>query len=375
MTFSISIDTDRPLPAYNNQVIKFTDDLAGAAVKATITVGSNIFVVFPDSFANFYFNFREVFKVLVQTDYLQDQLDITSGWIHNSQPGYVEQLVNIEIEDDATNTENQDITYKIWRAALQLEEYRAGNYIKSSDFIYILSPSSVVTYFDGLPLDISIYSDGERDVFLRRKDGGFVEDSPILEPLSLVKGINRITISTGSSDLLIAGIAAIYDGENVIEVIENDGEADYVRGEFTVIKKPSKCGPYLKWLNSYGGWSYYQFDGANTNRAGKSSGFINRDFDGLPNTDDQLSELGRDSQEEMNLVAYGISQSELPVIASLIDSPKVYRFIGTEGETVSLDDWISESIGNGKVQIDSSIRDRHIVEMDLEKNPRNTIRI
>lgn len=375
MIFTKEIDTDRPIPVYNNQVITYYDELPGNAVKSIITVGAKTFTLYPDQFSNFYFNFREVFMAVIQTDYLVDSLDLSSAWLHTLQPGYLEQLVNIEIQDDLDNVEDVNITYKLWRAALQLEEYRASKHIKNTDFVFVLAPSNVFTYIEGMPLDISIYSSAVRQVFIRRKNGGFAQDQPVLEPMTLQKGINRLVISRGDQDITFAGILGVFDGENQVTIIEDDGEGEYVRAEFTIIKKPCKKGPYIKWLNPYAGWSYYQFDGALAERSARSTGFINRDFEGLPNTVDQRSELGKESQESLSVVAYGIDQSELENLASLIDSPKVYRFIGTQGAQVSTDDWISESIGSAKVDIDHTNFQKHTMEFRLDKNPRNTIKI
>ena len=127
---------------------------------------------------------------------------------------------------------------------------------------------------------------------------------------------------------------------------------------FFVEKITSYCnGTYLKWLNSFGGWSYWLFYKGNENLQTKELGVLNNDFNNLEDTVSPVISLGTESQNTISLLQEGITKDEMLLLRDLLDSVKVYMFTGIAFTQSSDKDWIEVIVKSGNFRL-SNARER-----------------
>jgi hypothetical protein len=127
---------------------------------------------------------------------------------------------------------------------------------------------------------------------------------------------------------------------------------------FFVEKTTSYCnGHYLKWLNSFGGWSYWLFYKGNENLQTKELGVLNNDFNNLEDTVSPVISLGTESQNAIALLQEGITKDEMLLLRDLLDSAKVYMFTGIAFTQSSDKDWIEVIVKSGNFRL-SNARER-----------------
>lgn len=140
---------------------------------------------------------------------------------------------------------------------------------------------------------------------------------------------------------------------------------------FLVEKVSNYCeGHYLKWLNSFGGWSYWLFYKGNNNLNTKEKGFINNDFNNLNETISPYKSLGFESSNSIQLQQEGITPDEMLLLRDLLDSTKVYLFTGIQYTQSSDQDWIEVIVSNGNFRL---INSRNVINtlgltIELPKN-------
>jgi hypothetical protein len=127
---------------------------------------------------------------------------------------------------------------------------------------------------------------------------------------------------------------------------------------FFVEKINSYCnGTYLKWLNSFGGWSYWLFYKGNENLQTKELGTLNNDFNNLEDTVSPMISLGTESQNTIALLQEGITKDEMLLLRDLLDSAKVYMFTGIAFTQSSDKDWVEVIVKSGNFRL-SNARER-----------------
>ena len=75
IVYTTTLPTNKPLNAYNNNVIEFYSNSASPASHAVITVGGIELEIKPDPSGNFYFNFKAVIKKLINSNYFKDSIE------------------------------------------------------------------------------------------------------------------------------------------------------------------------------------------------------------------------------------------------------------------------------------------------------------
>lgn len=343
ITFTKNISTINFNNAFNNSFVEFSSDSVKISKRCDIDVQGNIFSIQPINNV-FNFNFKGVLSALITSDRLIDTVtpslvisDATSHIYDYTSNSYLDEVVTFTITFDDDTTEQTTQNYKFIRGVEQLEQYKLGNVLGSND-MYILSPFKKdtsntynVTYFEGYPFDVAFLLKTTGNVtFLNQTNG-------ISYVFNLKNNVNRVFFSDGSLTITINQFLPLVDGLNELKITKG-AEILYLN----VKKVPQKAGNYIKWMNNYGGWSYWLFNCIHSRRIRtRNLGEINNDFNNISLTTDSFLELGKNATERLNLITENTTKEEQDVINTIFDSPKVYYFTGVPFSKVDNVSWLA----------------------------------
>ncbi|WP_233881871.1 hypothetical protein [Tenacibaculum piscium] len=342
-----------------------------ASISATIKVGDEKpFNITPDTKGIFRFNFKNIASKILNKNYFKDSIE------PNAPYRYVELDESVYKDIDVTYTIRSSIsfttikhTYSFIKAVEQLEDYKIGRRNLINKDIAILSEldrsSNItyhLTYFEGYPFDIPIFSTADRDVLIKNKDNGHSEAFP------LKKGVNRLFVSDGSSNFSLETKLPIHLGSNELEMTSGDTTITLF-----LTKKDSSCGIYLKWFNNHGGWNYFLFKNLRSNRSFKSANTIDRDFQSLENTISTSIDTTIISKDVISFYAKGLTFNEKQVLNGISESLKIYRYLRCMFEVASLNNWLPETLATRRINLEDANKDIYQVAMSLNKAKRNTM--
>ena len=348
ITFSKSLSTTNLLNAYNNNVVEFSSDNVLDATKCTIVIGSNEFEITPINNV-FRYNLKEVIKVLINANEFNDDIlpsitasDATSHIYNDTSASYLSQLVDYTIEFTDTSTENISETYKFFKSVEQLEQNKKG-VVTSGNPIYVLSPFKKatnntynITYFEGYPFDISIYLENTGTTTILNQTNSLSYD------FTLPNTVNRLFFSDGRTTITIDDYLPLITGLNELK-ITNGTDVIYVN----VTKIESKQGNYIKWINQYGGWSYWLFNCIHQRkRTIKNGDSVFNDFDNVSETTTPFKNIGVTSSEVLTLVSENVSEYNQEVLNGLLDSPRVYYYTGERLTQMNNVSWLGVKVKN-----------------------------
>jgi len=377
ITFSKAISTTNFLNAYNNNVVEFTSDNVLDAVKCKITLGSLVLEITPSNNI-FSFDFKETLSALINTNQFIDTLtpalvlsDVTSHIYDFTTETYLSQLVNYEITFSDTTTETTSETYKFLKSVEQLEQNKKG-VVTSGNDLYLLSPflqatanTYNITYFEGYPFDISFLINTPGATTILNQTNGLDYSFPLDYTVSrLFFGDGRITIT-------IDDYLPLIDGLNELKITRG---TDIIYINLTKI--PSQQGEYLKFQNSYGGWSYWLFNCIHK-RANKTKDLsdVNNDFLSLSDTTDPFKNIGKTSQDTLTLHTKSTTAQEQQIINELFDSPKIYYFTGLRLSQATDVSWLACSLKAGTQIITDYKKDTKNYKLTIELPQRYTMKL
>lgn len=301
----------KPLSAYNNSIFEFELN-SGIADRASIVVGSNTFLIYPDANGVFRFNFKEVAKSLINQDGFKDNLNPnSSNFILNDDNLFLEISALIEVTQTNGNTQQEYLNLKFIKSVDQIINVNSAN----SDFKLLNINSSYendLTYFEGYPFDFSFYQIDNDGLYFRNYNN--MPRGQLLKTTS--KGVNRIFFPESENSL------NIESGINRV-IFEMSGN-----GFFTNINKvPYRCGTYLKWFNPFGGWSYYLFDELNQKQLRtKTIDTVSKDFENINQTNTNISITGKEAVVKRSVRAENINKNDRDLIDTIFVSPKVMLY-------------------------------------------------
>ena len=129
----------------------------------------------------------------------------------------------------------------------------------------------------------------------------------------------------------------LVDGLNELKVTR-DTDIIYIN----LTKVTSISGNYVKWLNQYGEWNYWLFNCIHKrNRKISDGGELNNDFNDVSETSSPFLDLGKTSQDTLTLISENVSENDQEVLNGVLDSPKVFYFVGTRYSQVNDISWLS----------------------------------
>lgn len=352
------------LNAYNNSIVEFTTDI-GTAARAIIRVGSFVFDITPIQNI-FFFNFKRIVSVLINQDNFSDTISVDLPTSFNFQDPklYLEFAFDIEIIKTTGVSESVSKTYKYLKSVKQL----LGHRISESEELRILLPSidtnKYLTYFEGLPIDVAIYSNVARQVSILNK-----RTSTTLQ-LQLAKGVNRIFISNGENDNQgFEGMLPLLIGINQLEIT-----FDVVKKVMLYItKREVQCGTYLKWFNKSGGWSYWRFRNHFTEKENtKSLGEINNDSFNIEDGQSNTLTVGKTSDAERNVSSGLMTEEERLHLVELLTSPRVFIHDNDNLQPFSLTDWKAVDIKSGSKDTKDTKKIKSELELTIQLPEINT---
>lgn len=374
IVFTTDIATDKLLLAYNNNVVEFYSDNVILPTKAIVSIGSSTKTLFPAPNGKFYLNFKEWITSLINTDNYKDnisfEIDLAYDW---TSKVYLNELITFTITLVNNDTETISRDVKFISSFLQVEDYKLKFPISNSlTNPVVLSPyenrsnqSCFIKYWEGYPIDLTIYTGSSNNIRIENLTNLTFNNFEI-------EGIvSRIALDNGDTNLTIENLLPIMTGFNNLKVTSN--ELDY----FIELEKISdNCdGHYFKWVNELGGWSYWLFPFGNRNRRTRDLGELNNDFNNLDITTSPTVQLGKTSNDTIQLTSDVVNEKESIVLNSIIDSPKIYLFTGQPFAKANFNDWLEVSLTTSDIRIVNAKEKLNRFNLTFELPQRNTRKI
>jgi len=357
VTFSKSLSTTKLLNAYNNNVVEFTSNaipIGETISKATINIGGEDVEITPINEV-FSYNFREIIRVLMNNNF-EDSIIADDGYKADASLSG-SYLVTYTLTFSDATTENTAETYVFLKSVEQI----AGVSERLLTEQHILNQSEL-TFFDGYPFDISIYSDGDFSV-INDDNNNYAEFDGTLGETG------RIYLSELDAEGLfrerVEFDGGVYEGGGCDEA-DSDGDllelgCNNVRvvGGVTdsmTIKLESVCGGiYLKWFNRMGGWSYWLFNPIYKELLkARTMDKFSVDFESIDDTYETTLITGKDTEKERGLVYENLSEAERLQITDLLSSPRVEMYNGVKDGDLST--WQTVVVKDGGFEINNTKR-------------------
>lgn len=370
--FTKDIPTDKLLLAYQNNVVEFRSDSVLTANKATISIGTSVKTIFsPDLF---WYNLGKWIKEIINIDNFADDLQVdisTNGFIYDcTSKSYLNTLMtfNVFLSDGSIDTITRDV--KWLSAFLQPEDYKL-KYPISASLInpVVLSPfedkanqSCYLKYWEGYPFDMTIYT-GVSSSILVNNITNLLSNSFVI-----TTKVNRLVVDDGDTNLTITNTLPLMAGYNTLKLTSNS--LNYF---VNLEKVVDNCdGHYIKWFNEFGGWNYWLFAKGNRNRKAKDLGELNNDFNNIEDTISPTVQMGKTSNDVLQVTSDVINSDENTVLQSLIDSPKIYLFTGQPYAKANYNDWLEVSLNTNDARIKNAKESLNKYNLTFELPQRNT---
>lgn len=350
INFTKDLPQDKLLMAFNNNVVRFGSDNPGAPQYCDIEgLGLNM-RIWPDPNGNFYFNFEKYSAAIVNTNRFVDNLatDLVSGdsdtFTYDVTDGtYIDGdfTFTIVFDDDSTDVIARSVAFLA--GVLQLEDFKRQEIPLDADYV-MLSPvqrrsnnTTHLTFWEGYPFEFSFYTKNPADPFtLKNTTNG-------LDWEFQAKGsITSLVLSDGRTDVTIEDFLPLVTGVNQLRFIH-----DGVDQESTIFltKADADCGVYIKWLNHLGRWNYFLLNKISfRDRSSKYLDEIDNDFSNLEDTFAPTVQTGKISSEVLKCNTGKLTSEQKRVLLGLLDSPKIYWFVGERYSRSSVNDWIEVSL-------------------------------
>ena len=378
LVFTTDINPGKLRMAFNNDIIRFYTTNTSPPKYCDITAEGLSVHLLPDPDGRFFFNFRPYVAALVNTRNFDDTTDADlnvsnpSSFVYDFTSGtYLELEVAISITTG--NNTVDSATYNLsWIAGVeQINDYH--NFSKTGT--YLLSPfrklsgnSYYLKYWQGYPFDIALYTPGNSLMFANQTNLLSVN-------LEMTGHGDRLFFSDGRTDETLEDLLPLVEGLNKIRMIH--GPHPSPSDKFIYLDKmPYTGGVYLKWLNSYGGYSYWLFEDTYTiDRSTKQLGEIDRELYNLEDTITRTYQLGKESQDSMRLIAELLNDDERRVVEGILDSPKIYLFTGQPYARSSRKDWVEVSLKTTGARLKNAKQPLTNFTFDIELPQRYTQRL
>jgi hypothetical protein len=371
LTFSTNLSETILLNAYVNNIVEFSSNNPSEAFKCVISIEGNTFEITPNQ-NEFYFNFKSIFKSLIQ-DFFEDAVEVA---LDSQDPTtFIKDLSQItrEITIDYAvsfvdgSQENTQRTVTLLQSTSNFVDRKKQEILVLDTFAVLsrLEPASnrtfVMTYFAGYPFDVQVYKKTPGNVVVTNKT------NLIDYTFALPYKVNRIFFGDAETDSTIEDVLPLIEGQNQLEFDTGDLTTIYLQ------KKSGLCGVYLKWKNDFGGWSYWLFEQKyQIERETDDLGYINNDYQNLDNNN-FIKNIGKRSQDTWRIGSVNVDSRYRNFILSILDSPKVYLFLGKEFSRDETTDWLAVKLATDSLIV-TPYKDRPMdINFALELPERNTL--
>lgn len=343
--------------AYNHSVIEFEVD-AGDPKYATIDISGHQFRLTPDLEGKFWFNLKPAITSLINQNHFSDTIQSTDvNYCLEDETLYLEQEITLTVYLENLTNVTTDVTYIYLKSVIQ----QVRPLYDQSNLIRVLLPSEsnqkYVTYFEGYPFDVSIYSNADRTVTITN-----LRTSGTLD-VALVKGVNRLFLSNGENDNGgFEGDLPLSLGSNQLQI---DTGTDKVY--LTVKKVPVGCGPLLKWFNQSGGWSYWRIlEPVKEIEGTKSLDELVTDYHNMEDGISGRSQSGKEANDGISGFTGFLQEYERLIVKELFKSPKVYFYANEPLQPYAIEDWKEVDVADGNKTTKTPKGGVHEYKIDVE---------
>lgn len=376
IVFIKNLPEDKLLLAYVNNIIEFNSDSVSptlSIVKGNISFYGISIDLYPLPTGKFYFNFKEWITTIINSDNFKDDLqpDLDSSFVYDwTSKVYLQTDITLTVTFNDSSTETATKSLKWISGYVQLEEFKKQYPINPSiDDVVLLHPfvensnrDSYFKYWSGYPFDITAYTGDATTLTIANQNNLLEYD------FDAIGRVNRIVFSDGRLDVTIDDVISLVRGINVLQL--GDCNATIER-----IDDYDCDGVYIKWINRFGGWSYWLFPRANRNRKVKDLGTLENDFENQIDTVSPTVQIGSTSQDNILVTSDIISELEQTILEDLIDSPKVYLFTGEPYAKNNYNDWLEVSVKSTDFRIRNAKHRQNVLNFSIELPQRNTRKI
>lgn len=345
--FVKDIDVNKLRMAYNNDVLRFYNNSTAPAVWAEValrTAGAqeDIFNVrlYPDPQGRFFINLKPYIAAIINTRNFEDKMETNlrrqafSSFLYSfSQGTYLNKILHFTVMHADGSSANASYNLSWLTGVEQPDDYTRlalNQPVVLSPFKRDTANQHYLKYWQGYPFDMAFYTGSINFITLHNETNGLGQQ------LSGLSVVNRLFFSDGRTDETLESFLPLIEGFNKLRL-----GTGITRKDIVLEKIPYKCGVYLKWLNRYGGYSYWLFeDTYSIDRSTKQLGELERDNENVETTFGRTIQIGKESQDTMKIVAELLSEDERRIVEGIIDSPKIYLFTGRPLSRNSANDWV-----------------------------------
>lgn len=354
MIFTSNLPTATPLNAFNNNVVEFTESslsLPKYAIITTPIAEFEIQAIPAIGVYNFYFNFIEVFKNIINDDLFSDTL-YPYGDNVNQWP-YLWKSVPVTYETYNTSDvliDTQTFTYQILKSVVQVgQDYSNQIWMHDTDD----NGDVIFDVFSGYPFDFTIFLNSNfNSQILISGSGGSLTKGVVSSKTTRMSLINL----TGQLNHQITPSNKLVLTQNQRATIELSGIS-----EFAYIDYHEVCdGIYLKWFNTRGAWDYWLFTKKyKISESDTLLGSVNSNFDNINNVNSFTSSLGKQYTISKSISEPFLNKRQFDKIKGVLSSPKVYVWMGGKFIECNVDSKLKyTSYTTGNIDFDIKIPNR-----------------
>lgn len=252
-------------------------------------------------------------------------------------------------------------------AAMQVQNTGGSNMVKYitsgvNDAAYFLADQTTTRYWEGLPFDLQV-------LLYSAEFKAFMDANPALQLLRLEKRYTQASASPSvvTTVLSSGGTLTIFDlyrrlmiagsYASNIQFVDVAIAYEYSPGLYQNLTNFARiriepeipCKPvYLTWLNKKGGWHYYCF--SHRQQLGSkiaSEGEFTKSFESLATQNTTSSFLSKSSENYMTCGAEQMDSSDIQLMISLIESPKVFMLMNSTTWNATAPVWMEVKVDVG----------------------------
>lgn len=361
--------------AYNNDVYRFYSDSITSPAYAEVSINdASPIRLYPNPQGRFYCNLMPYIKAMINTTNFEDvtttELSVTDAqsFVYDANNGrYFTAQVTFKVMESESVNDGTNLALYWLAAAQQHGEFRLIN----TDELLAFTPNTpntlnqwYVKYWEGYPFDIGFYNESKS--FKMEHTGNLH-----WQDFHSGNACSRLFLSDGRTDVTLEDFIPLSTGTNTMKLTRQNDDNFYM---LTVDKAESYKGVYLKWLNAQGGYSYWLFENTYAvDRTVKDLGELDRDFSNLDSSFGRASQIGRQSQDTLKLVAELLTPPQRNIVQNLIESPKIFLFTGTPYGRTGYANWVEVSVKTNSARIKNPREELTNFAFDIELPERYVI--
>lgn len=335
------------ISAYNSNVIVYdASDSRKSVDSSVITSGDLNIERTPNLKEQFNFNITTVVKSFLNQNNFNDEIkaNLKNSLVYLDSNLYKELNFSFKIKFTDGTEEVESKQYKFLNSVIQGALF--------DNRLCILKPhnSTIInlTYFDGYPFDIPIYSNEDREIIVVNKN------TQLQIKINLKKGVNRLFFSDGKTNTSLIDKLHLYTGINELE-FRIASEVIYT---IMLKKETSTCGNYFKWFNKNGGYSCWLFPlNYSISEKSKEIASINKE------NSNNILITGKNGNKTFKTVSQHLSESEYNYLKEIETSPRVFFY--KDKRFLNYENWIDVKVKSNLNYLSKNRLQKIAIEVEL----------